>query len=328
MTRVTVLRQLLGKPLVGPALSNSVFIQARNGHNVAQSRLKRQNLQEEFRNVFPRIVEELTEDKEYKHIPFAMNWQKEVLEINCTRGKLNRGFTVVDTSISLKNGKLTEEELQNAYIIGWGIEMMQSYYLIMDDYMDQSKTRRGLPCWYLTKNLGPKALNDGFLVLSSMFELFHKRFSGREFYRDLIHLFRNNGFKDKSAFDAVRDIAIPLGIYFQEQDDFIDLYGDPNITGKIGTDIQEGKCTWFAAQALTHGTNEQKKYFQEYYGSQRDEDIRKIRQFYDEMDMKKRFEIHVEQTLSKIKSDMENLPENIPSDIFSKIMKALEKREK
>ena len=68
---------------------------------------------------------------------------------------------------------------------------MQSYYLIMDDYMDQSKTRRGLPCWYLTKNLGPKALNDGFLVLSSMFELFHKRFSGREFYRDLIHLFRN-----------------------------------------------------------------------------------------------------------------------------------------
>jgi len=46
------------------------------------------------------------------------------------------------------------------------------------------------------------------------------------------------------------------------------------------------------------------------------------------MDMKKRFEIHVEQTLSKIKSDMENLPENIPSDIFSKIMKALEKREK
>ena len=74
-----------------------------------------------------------------------------------------------------------------------------------------------------------------------------------------------NGFKDKSAFDAVRDIAIPLGIYFQEQDDFIDLYGDPNITGKIGTDIQEGKCTWFAAQALTHGTNEQKKYFQVSY---------------------------------------------------------------
>ena len=47
-----------------------------------------------------------------------------------------------------------------------------------------------------------------------------------------------------AAFDLAKKILVPLGEYFQVQDDYLDIAGTPEQIGKIGTDIIDNKCSW------------------------------------------------------------------------------------
>lgn len=51
-----------------------------------------------------------------------------------------------------------------------------------------------------------------------------------------------------SPYHSAMDILLPLGEYFQVQDDYLDCFG-VNI-GKIGTDILDNKCSWVICTAL------------------------------------------------------------------------------
>lgn len=65
---------------------------------------------------------------------------------------------------------------------------------------------------------------------------------------------------------ALRSYALNLGIGFQIQDDYLDLYGEQETLGKkIGKDLIEGKKTFQIVSAIELATKPEHKKFLEYY---------------------------------------------------------------
>lgn len=68
---------------------------------------------------------------------------------------------------------------------------LHAYFLVFDDIMDGSVTRRGRPCWYLYENLGTAAINDGQLLEHGMFQLLSRYFHDKPYYAHVLELFHD-----------------------------------------------------------------------------------------------------------------------------------------
>jgi farnesyl diphosphate synthase len=85
------------------------------------------------------------------------------------------------------------------------------------------------------------------------------------------------GITDDKAFSDAKAILIKMGQYFQIQDDYLDCFADPEVLGKIGTDIQDNKCSWLVCTALQHATAEQKEVIIQNYGQDDEKRIATIK---------------------------------------------------
>jgi farnesyl diphosphate synthase len=101
----------------------------------------------------------------------------------------------------------------------------------------------------------------------------------------------------KPAFEAAKEILLPMGEYFQIQvdrqrgkycvslinfykDDYLDCYGDPAVIGKIGRDIEENKCSWLVVQALLRASPAQRAIIDKHYGIDNPDDVAVIKKVY------------------------------------------------
>lgn len=299
-------------------------------------------------------------------------------------GKCNRGMSVPDAVSTLKNAKLSEEEYFQSATLGWMVELLQAFFLVSDDIMDGSTTRRGSPCWYLQPNVGMIAINDAFMLEAAMYILLKKYFRNHPAYVDFIELLHETSFQTElgqtcdllTAPEAKVDldnfsmekykfivtyktsyysfylpialalyqlniatpqnlkqaeaILIPMGEYFQVQDDYLDNFGDPAHIGKIGTDIKDNKCSWLVNQALEIATPEQRKILEENYGRKDSEKEAVVKKLYDDLKLEQRYQEYEEKRVGEIKKKVENLDESegLKKEVFDDFLSKIYKRSK
>lgn len=126
------------------------------------------------------------------------------------------------------------------------------------------------------------------------------------------------------------DILIPLGEYFQTQDDYLDNFGLPEHIGKIGTDIKDNKCSWLVNQALEIATPEQRKILEDNYGQKDDAKEAVIKKLYDDMKLKERYEAFEEKRAGEIRAMIERVDESegLKKGVFEVFLNKIYKRTK
>ncbi|KAF8152593.1 isoprenoid synthase domain-containing protein [Crassisporium funariophilum] len=353
-----------------------------------------------FEGVFQKIRDELIEHFAGEGMPEeAVEWYRNNLDYNVPGGKLNRGMSVVDTVEILKGRDLTEEEYFKAAVLGWCVELLQAYFLVADDMMDASITRRGQSCWYRVEHVGMIAINDSFMLEAAIYRLLKVHFRKEIYYADLLDLFHETTYQtemgqlvdlitapedkvDLSKFslerhrliviyktayysfylpvacamlvshipesysvppagpndpttvrpyDLALSILLPLGEYFQIQDDFLDYSGTPEQIGKIGTDIVDNKCSWVINTALALATPEQRAVLDENYGRKDAEKEEVVKRVFGEVGIEKVYKEYEEGVVCKLRTKIGEIVEvegGLKKEVFDSFLGKIYKRSK
>ena len=306
------------------------------------------------------------------------------LNANVPGGKLNRGLSVPDTGLALLQQPLTDKQFEDLSVLGWLTELFQAFFLVSDDIMDSSITRRGQPCWYRQDGVGLIAINDSFMLESSTYLILKQRFRSHPAYIDIIELLHevtwqtelgqlcdlitapegnvnlDNFSLEKYMFivtyktayysfylpvalalhylqlaseenlKQAHDILIPLGQYFQIQDDYLDNFGDPSTIGKIGTDIQDNKCSWLINQAIQRCTPEQRAVLDASYGRKDQAEEAKVKKIFDELYLEEVYKEYEEKVVTELREKIAAVDEGkgLKREVFESFLAKIYKRTK
>ncbi|KAJ3670736.1 hypothetical protein LUZ60_008162 [Juncus effusus] len=335
-----------------------------------------------FKGIYDQLKAELLQDPAFDFTNESRQWIDKMLDYNVPGGKLNRGLSVIDSYKLLKSGaELTQEEVFLACALGWCIEWLQAYFLVLDDIMDGSHTRRGQPCWFRIPKVGLIATNDGIILRNHIPRILKRHFKEKPYYVDLLDLFNEVEFQTASGqlldlitthegeqdlskytlpvyrrivqyktayysfylpvacallmagenldnFVEVKNILVEMGTYFQVQDDYLDCFGDPEFIGKIGTDIEDYKCSWLVVQALEHANETQKSILYENYGKANPECVAKVKALYKDLNLESVFEEYESSSYEKMIASIEAQESTAVQEVLKSFLHKIYKRQK
>jgi len=140
------------------------------------------------------------------------------------------------------------------------------------------------------------------------------------------------GERDRASFDTAREVLLLMGVYFQAQDDYLDAFACPEELGKVGTDIQDKKCSWLFAHAYhEHSTPEAIEYLDKHYGKCKvgSEEEQHIKDLYKDLGLQELFQKYegdVQVRLLEYRQKIESA--GLPWSIFERFFALIHKRRK
>ncbi|KAJ9595695.1 hypothetical protein L9F63_013108, partial [Diploptera punctata] len=128
------------------------------------------------------------------------------------------------------------------------------------------------------------------------------------------------GVRDLETHRQAKSILMEMGQFYQVLADFLNCFGDPEVTGRVGTDIENGKCTWLSVVALQRASDSQKQILQECYGSKHPEKVARVKELYNTLGLPSTYKIYEEQTHDLLCTQIQQITRGLPHKLFFKFL--------
>lgn len=137
------------------------------------------------------------------------------------------------------------------------------------------------------------------------------------------------GLADEKSLGHAERILLPMGEYFQVQDDYLDVFGDPSVTGKVGTDIQDNKCTWLILEALRLCNAEQRQVLISSYGRRDEANETRVKDIFEDLCLPKIYEDSETEKIQTLQNEIDSVGErNGLKETFQMVLGKILRRNK
>ena len=134
------------------------------------------------------------------------------------------------------------------------------------------------------------------------------------------------GLDDKELHKDIQNYFLPYGFLYQIQDDFIDVFGSPEKTGRKGMDIENGRINWFIVKALEKANPAQKKVLQDHFGKPGFESEKQIKMMFHELKLLDAFEAFQVKQYNQLQDSVDSFCQqhkHLPRVIFKGFLEEL-----
>lgn len=145
------------------------------------------------------------------------------------------------------------------------------------------------------------------------------------YYLPIVMILQYLGLATKLNIEISRDITSKMAIYYQGQNDFLNLFGGKDKNGKAGSDIPQNKCSWLIVEALERCNAEQRDILYKHYGQDDNASVEKVKTVFFSLDLEAAFKKYQQETLASIDADINALDESggLKREVFQYYMELL-----